>query len=272
MPSRNYSLSARIKISLSNISLPWLIFTLIIFSGLVKLGLWQSERAIEKELRLKKMVELEQQSAFSLSQLLALKASNTDPTYINDFPITIEGDFNPDIVFLLDNQTNKSSLGYRAYQVINVDQYKLLVNLGWLQGSINRDNIPDVTPLIGKHRFKGHIRFIEKGLMLTPQKLAAKKSPLRVQQIDLENFSTLIGTQLLPFVVYLDKNEALGFEKNWQPIVMPPEKHRAYAFQWFSLAIAWLLLMIWASYRFGQDAEILEHHNNNKKVESNEQQ
>ena len=60
----------------------------------------------------------------------------------------------------------------------------------------------------------------------------------------------------MPFVVYLDENEALGFVKNWTPIVMPPEKHRAYAFQWFSLAVAWLSLMIWASYRSGRDSDV----------------
>ena len=271
MPSSNFSILKRIKISLSNISLPWLIFTVIIFSGLLKLGIWQSERAIEKELRLEKMVELEQQSALSLAEVLNLKATNTDLDYINDFPITIDGNFNPDIVFLLDNQTHNNSLGYRVYQVVTVGEYSILVNLGWIQGSINRQDIPKVEALVGQYNFTGHVRFIEKGMMLMKQELTPNKSPLRVQQIDLENFSTLIGTQLLPFVVYLDKNEVLGFEKNWQPIVMPPEKHRAYAFQWFSLAAAWLLLMIWASYRFGQDTEILEQqHNNNKKVESNE--
>jgi cytochrome oxidase assembly protein ShyY1 len=59
----------------------------------------------------------------------------------------------------------------------------------------------------------------------------------------------------LPFVVYLDKTESVGYEKNWQPIVMPPEKHRAYAFQWFSLALAWILLMIWASIKFSRNSE-----------------
>ena len=72
--------------------------------------------------------------------------------------------------------------------------------------------------------------------------------PLRVQQIELDKFSLIINRTLLPFVVYVDKNAAIGFEKNWQPIVMPPEKHRAYAFQWFSLAIAWMLLMLWAKF------------------------
>ena len=76
--------------------------------------------------------------------------------------------------------------------------------------------------------------------------------PLRVQQIELDKFSQLISKKLLPFVVYLDKNDPVGFKKNWQPIVMPPEKHRAYAFQWFSLAVAWLSLMVWAAIKMNR--------------------
>jgi len=261
VPSSNYSTAQRIKISLSNISLPWLIFTLVIFSGLIKLGLWQSSRAVEKEQRLERMVELKQQNAVSLTEVLALAVDNQQADYINDFPVNIEGDFLPDIVFLLDNQTNKYSLGYRAYQVVQSEDYAVLVNLGWVQGSINRQELPKITALTGTHNFHGNIRFIEKGIMLMEQKLQVNQWPLRVQQIELEKFSTLIGVQLLPFVVYLDKNEQLGYEKNWQPIVMPPEKHRAYAFQWYSLAVAWLSLMIWASYRFAKD----DDENNNKK-------
>lgn len=256
MPSSNYTTAQRIKISLSNISLPWLFFTLVIFSGLVKLGLWQNSRAIEKEQRLDRMVELQQQDAVSLTEVLALAVDNKQVDYINDFPVRIDGEFLSEHVFLLDNQTNKYSLGYRVYQVIKSANYAVLVNLGWVQGSINRQELPNITALTGQTKFQGNIRFIEKGIMLMEQKLSKNQWPLRVQQIEIEKFSTLIGIQLLPFVVYLDKNEVLGFEKNWKPIVMPPEKHRAYAFQWFSLAIAWLSLMIWASYRFGKDDDV----------------
>lgn len=262
MPSSNYSSADRLKITISNISLPWLIFTLVIFSGLIKLGLWQSDRAIEKEVRLERIVELKQQNSLSLVQVLALKASNPQVDYINDFPVTIEGDFLPEPIFLLDNQTNKNSLGYRVYQVVTSGEHAVLVNLGWTQGSIDRQKLPKVTALVGPYKFQGHVRFIEKGIMLMEQKFEGNQWPLRIQQVELEKFSTLIGVQLLPFVVYLDKKEGLGFVKNWKPIVMPPEKHRAYAFQWFSLAVAWLSLMIWASYRFARETDANNNANN----------
>jgi len=247
-------------LSLSNISIPWLIFTLAIFAVLVKLGNWQTARAVEKEQRLMRIETLEQQKAISLVQVLALSEQRNealeitdtlsiDKDYFNDFPLALDGVFNEEQVFLLDNQVNKGQLGYRILQVATVGEHAVLVNLGWLVGSIDRSVIPKVTPLSGRFRFKGNMRFVEKGIVLMEQNFDNFQWPLRIQQIELEKFSKLIDQKLLPFVVYLDKKDALGFEKNWHPIVMPPEKHRGYAFQWFSLAIAWLSLMSWAAYR-----------------------
>ena len=234
---------------LSNISLPWLIFTLLVFSGLVKLGLWQSDRALQKEQRIATIAHLSQTQALSLDQVLS------ETNEINDLPIIMNGEFDNEIIFLLDNQTNKGQLGYRVYQVFNSGSQAVLVNLGWILGSISRQEIPNVQAITGEFQLTGHVRKIEKGIMLMEQQLNKNSWPLRVQQIELDKFSTLISRELLPFVVYLDKTDSVGYEKNWQPIVMPPEKHRAYAFQWFSLAIAWLLLMIWASIKFGKNSE-----------------
>jgi len=238
-----------LKNFISNIRLPWLIFTLLVFSVLVKLGFWQIDRALQKELRISTIAHLSQTQAMSLEQVLS------ETNEINDLPITMNGEFDNEIIFLLDNQTNKGQLGYRIYQVFHSGNKAVLVNLGWVLGSINRKEIPNVQTITGKYNLSGHVRKIEKGIMLMEQILVKNEWPLRVQQIELDKFSTLISRQLLPFVVYLDKTESVGYEKNWQPIVMPPEKHRAYAFQWFSLAIAWMSLMIWASIKFSKNSE-----------------
>jgi surfeit locus 1 family protein len=222
----------------------WLILTVLVFSALVKLGFWQNSRALEKEQRLARIEQLKSQNPLSLQQVNLLAVNEN----INDMPVTIEGLFDEQAVFLLDNQVNKGRLGYRAYQILMVEQYTVLVNLGWVLGSINRQELPEVQPLSGKHTIHGNVRLIEVGIQLQEQIFSDVQWPLRIQQVELDKFSTLINRQLLPFVIYLDMDEKIGFEKNWQPIVMPPEKHRAYAFQWFSLAIAWVMLMVWAKF------------------------
>lgn len=231
--------------------LNWLmvLFTMLVFSLLIKLGIWQSERALEKEQRQQRISELSQREALSLEQVLALRGLQDG---INDLPIALTGEFVGDKVFLLDNQPNKGRLGYRVYQIFERNNNTLMVNLGWIQGSIDRNILPDVLPITGQHTITGHVREVEVGIQLQQQNLTDVSWPLRVQQIEIEKFSELIDKKLLPFVVYLDKKEPLGYKKNWQPIVMPPEKHRAYAFQWFSLALAWISLMIWAAVKMSK--------------------
>ncbi|MFT6919562.1 MAG: surfeit locus 1 family protein [Cognaticolwellia sp.] len=225
------------------------IFTMLVFSSLIKLGFWQIDRALEKEQRQQHINELSQRQALSLAQVLTLSGLQDG---INDLPIQLKGDFVGDKVFLLDNQPNKGRLGYRVYQIIESNGDAILVNLGWVQGSIDRNILPEISPITGQHTITGHVREVEVGIQLQAQNLTNPSWPLRVQQIELDKFSQLIDKKLLPFVVYLDKKETIGYIKNWQPIVMPPEKHRAYAFQWFSLALAWISLMVWAAIKMAK--------------------
>jgi len=237
-----------LKNIVANISLPWLVFTLLVLALLINLGLWQNERALEKEQRLLRIEQLSDKKALTLAQVL-----QQSPDEINDLPIRLDGQFVDGKQFLLDNQVNKGQLGYRIYQVFKVADKAVLVNLGWVLGSINRQELPNIKPIVGDYQLKGHVRLIESGILLMEQQLPKNQWPLRVQQIELEKFSKVIDVQLLPFVVYLAKTDKVGYKKNWQPIVMPPEKHRAYAFQWFSLAVAWLALMFWASIKFSRN-------------------
>ncbi|PKI16476.1 SURF1 family protein [Colwellia sp. 12G3] len=228
----------------------WLGLTLIVFIGLVKLSFWQYNRGFEKDQRTIRITQLNEESPLTLSEVVKLSKEKqfTGKESINDFPVTINGLFNGDYIFLLDNQVEKSSLGYRVLQVVQTPTYAVLVNLGWVQGSIDRSILPDISPLHGQFTFQGHVRIVEQGIMLQEQDFTQPSWPLRVQQIELTKFSTLISPlidkPLLPFVIYVDPKESLGYIKNWHPMVMPADKHFGYAFQWAALAIAWLILMI----------------------------
>lgn len=231
------------------IKLGWLIFTSLVFLGLLKLSHWQYSRAIEKQQRLDKIARLEQSEPLALSDLSNLRQKRDEN--INDWPVTVSARFNNQLVFLLDNQVHQGQLGYRVLQLAINKQHAALVNLGWLKGSIDRSKLPSITPIEGSLNFHGNIRIVEQGISLQAQDYSQVTWPLRIQQIELNEIAKLIkGTidvPLLPFVIYLDENEPFGYSKNWQPIVMPPEKHMGYAVQWLALAIAWLILMAWVS-------------------------
>lgn len=234
----------------------WLVITMLVFFALVKLGFWQSQRGEEKTQRIEKIQKLIQSKPFDLSQILTLAASGE---IINDLPVLFNGTLNDKQLILLDNQMNNGRFGFRVLQIVQAQNHAVLVNLGWHLADRTRQKMVDISPLTGDHDFLGHVRLIEKGIVLQEQSLT-QQTPLIVQQIELEKLSVALNIKLLPFVIYLDQKMTLGYEKNWQPIVMPPEKHHAYAFQWFSLALAWLSLMVWSA----RKAKIIKINQNNK--------
>ena len=233
------------------INLIWLVITLLVFFALVKLGLWQTDRAAEKTERLDRIALLINEKNFSLTDIESFRSDVIGYETINDLPVSLEGKLDDDVIFLLDNQMSGGKFGYRVLQLVKtsnlVENYAVLVNLGWVEGDRTRQMQPNIKPLNGSVTLTGHVRLVEEGIMLTEQNFDVKSWPMLIQQIELNKMAKLIGVNLLPFVIYLDKNEEVGYRKNWQPIVMPPEKHQGYAFQWFSLAIAWLLLMAYAA-------------------------
>lgn len=225
---------------------PWVLFTLLVFSSLIKLGFWQWQRADEKFERLQRMQQL------TLSQPLNLNQVNyaLSDEFLNDLPVKLSGEFANSRVFLLDNQTNNGKIGYRVFIPFNdaLSGQHILVNLGWIAGSIDRSIIPDVASIEGRQEFTGHVRMLQTPVFHVPQTLN-HVWPQRVQHIDPLRISEHLKINLAPVVIYLDPEVAIGYKKNWHPIVMPPEKHRGYAWQWFSLAVAFLSLMIWAAHK-----------------------
>ena len=50
-------------------------------------------------------------------------------------------------------------------------------------------------------------------------------------------------------MLLLDPAPDSGFVRAWTPNVMPPERHRAYAFQWFAFVVVALAIFIGKHWR-----------------------
>ena len=236
------------------------LFSLLVFIALIKLGFWQLDRAAQKDLHVQKMALYQQQAAMDLNSIVNLVATaekgqagseGHNHEKYNDLPVSLSGTFNNERSFLLDNQVYKSRLGYRVIKLFQDEKSNMsvLVNLGWIPGGIDRSYIPEVAAIEGQVAFRGKVRVIEPSIVLLDETLQTDTWPQRIQAIDIDKISKIVDQPLLPFIVYIDNDESLGYVKEWVPIVMSPEKHRGYAFQWFTLALAWLILMLTAAYK-----------------------
>ena len=95
-----------------------------------------------------------------------------------------------------------------------------------------------------KARFAGVISLPLNNAMIQETALVDGDWPKVLQQTDLEVIQQHYNQEVLPFVVLLNAQQNSTFVRDWQPVVMAPEKHLAYAVQWFLLAFAALVIFV----------------------------
>ncbi len=223
-----------------NNRLPW-VATLIALLAVVimlRLGYWQIERAQSKQERLQ---QIEQRSG--LAALTIEEALSVDND-VSDFLLQATGYLDTKRYFLLDNRVLNQKVGYEVLVPFRPGSYLLLVNLGWIPAPISREELPMVNLPKQELRLYGMLSLPTMNPFVSQTKSEHGDGPIRVQEIDLALISEALGEKLIPFVLQLSPEHELGYERHWKPVVMSPQKHWAYAVQWFGLAAACVIIFV----------------------------
>ncbi|MEO3677787.1 SURF1 family protein [Rheinheimera sp. FR7-31] len=211
----------------------WLCLTLTAFAILINLSWWQLSRASEKTEQLQRLAALHSQGALTPGQLATLESTDIDGA-----PLRGEARWLAPYIWLLDNQIVEGQVGYDVIVPVQTGGLNqlLLVNLGWVAGGRDRGQLPLIE--VPKYiQLDGLLRTEVSGLMLLGQNAEETGSwPMRIQQVDYDELARISGLNLLPVLLYQQQSSA--FISHYQPVVLPPEKHRGYALQWFLLAVA----------------------------------
>ena len=106
--------------------------------------------------------------------------------------------------------------------------------------------MPDIPAPDGRVRISATVKLPpEKIFRLDEVEEADHGWPRVVQQIEMQQLQQYLGYEVLPVLLLLDKDDAHGFVRDWKPVYgVTPDKHRAYAMQWFTLALVLLLIYI----------------------------
>lgn len=203
------------------------------------LGNWQLQRAEQKSERL---VALE--IAAKTAQVDLPKVLYRNINEMLDMPVNFEGVADASRYFLLDNKIYKSRVGYQVLVPIQTDSGAVVANFGWVAATNSRNILPDIQINNKNARYAGMISLPLNNTMVTETALIDGHWPKVLQQTDLSVIQQHLGQAVLPFVVLLNPEENSSFERNWQPVVMAPEKHMAYAVQWFLLGLAAIAVFV----------------------------
>lgn len=216
--------------------------TVLVFSILVKLGFWQLSRAEEKQVWQQELTERQNAEPLSFTQLMALPID----ARLTGYRLEVEVSPVNNQVILLDNQVYQGTVGYLAYQAVLVKQHAplLLIELGFIAGSMDRRQLPEVTPITITQSLQGKL-YQKSTNPLSEHLLAESGNPLRIQNLNLTELGQLLQQEFAPAVLQPDRLVGNTLPRPWKPIPLGAQKHQGYALQWFSMAGAFLLLMLY---------------------------
>jgi surfeit locus 1 family protein len=222
--------------------------TLLLLPVLIGLGQWQLERAAWKQALVDAHAARSGEPARPLPSLLASSASAAELEYRQ---VMAQGVYDLDHQLLLDNRIHQGAAGYHVLTPLRLDgagsgDAWVLVNRGWVPLGDSRTRLPAVTGPAGPVSVRAMIKLPpEKAFRLETVEEAGTGWPRVIQQLETGPIGQRLGRPLLPLVLLLDREEPGGFVRDWQPVYgITPDKHRAYAAQWFTLALVLLLIYV----------------------------
>ena len=214
--------------------------TLVTFVSVVimfALGNWQLQRAEQKTARLLAVERAAKTAQIDLPQVLR---SNIDEML--DMPVNFEGTPDSTRYFLLDNKIHNGQVGYHVLVPMQTYSGTVIANFGWVAATSSRDVLPSIQIDNEKAYYVGVISLPLDNAMVNETAVVDGNWPKVLQQTDLKVIQQHYKQEILPFVVLLNALETTTFVRDWQAVVMAPEKHLAYALQWFLLGFAALVI------------------------------
>lgn len=217
-------------------------------AAFVALGSWQLDRARQKEQLLAAFAAGASEAPVDLMRVRDASDAQRNPH------VRTRGHFVVDRGYLRDEQLHEGKLGVHAIAVFAVadENRLLLVDRGWLAWNHAPRTTPALPPLPeGEVELTGiYAPFPSGGLRVGGDALKAQGTwPKLTLRIDAAEISADLGKPLLPRMLLLDADAGSGFVREWTPNVMPPVRHRAYAFQWFTFAIVALVVFVAVHWR-----------------------
>lgn len=222
------------------------VFTLTFAPLLFWLGHWQLDREHEKTL-LQQNYEMRTQAP--AMPLDALDWQREDLAFLK---VWAKGQYEEERVYLLDNKIHDGQVGYELINpFVTESGQTVLVNRGWIAQGASRSELPAIPIVEGSVEIQGtvYVPLDDVFLLSGVEESAVSEGPKVIQSIQMDILSADLEKKLAPYSVrLLDSSPGLT-QANWQAVNMLPEKHRAYAVQWFAMLCALIIMFIYFGFK-----------------------
>ncbi|ORU89446.1 MAG: cytochrome oxidase biosynthesis protein [Cycloclasticus sp. symbiont of Poecilosclerida sp. M] len=211
---------------------------ILVLGLLLSLGVWQLDRADEKQALLDMQADRINLRPVDLSQV---DLQDNDLRYLSVRALGVADTAHQ---ILIDNQVKDGRVGYFVMTPLKLKSGRaVLLNRGWVAAGNDRRVLPKVALSIVEMLAVGKLdKFPSVGIKLKGADTLSEGWPAVVQLIDVGKVSKRLGYRVENYQMLLEGTQPYGFDRDWVPLKMGPEKHHGYAFQWFALALAWVTL------------------------------
>lgn len=218
----------------------WLLLAVAGAALFYSLGQWQWQRAGQKRAL---------QQAFSQGATevhwLGPADSATLPRYAR---VRVSGRYDPQHQFLLDNIIRDGRAGYQVLTPLQrPGQRTLLVNRGWLPlADGGRSVLPDISLQAGEVTIEGLLDKLPVSGLREGRAAPSTDAtwPKLTSFPSADQLGAALGSPVEPRQLLLSASAPDGYRRDWQPASagFGPERHIAYAVQWWSLGALVLVL------------------------------
>jgi surfeit locus 1 family protein len=161
-------------------------------------------------------------------------------------PVIVRGTFDAEHHFYFDNRIVNGVAGYDIFTPFRMDDGRvILVNRGWLKQGRTRQDLPEFDTVTSSVSFKALLdRTPSKDFLLADNVHSELAWPMVLQYVDTQEISGMLGYEVMPMVLRLDKDAEYGFYREIPVLKLDSAKNTGYAFQWFAMMAALLVIYI----------------------------
>jgi surfeit locus 1 family protein len=208
----------------------------------VSLGLWQRQRAAEKEAL---QARLDRLAADPPVVLPARRVAADDYALRR---VTARGVYADRFTILLDNRVYGGRAGFHVVSPLRLGggDVHVLVNRGWVPAGRTRADLPRVATPEGERTVEG----IATVPPVRVYELAADTVAGPVwQNLLLDRYRDWSKLELQPVVIRQTDDAGDGLVREWDRPDAGADRHRGYALQWFALAVLAAVLYVVLNFR-----------------------
>lgn len=225
----------------------WIValFVLILFTSLIRLGLWQMSRAQEKIQLQESYNAMGEDYAVAIEDV-GMSGLENDALNIQNLHVSLTGEYLNEQTLFMIYQTYEDTLGYEVVTPFKLDSSEkvVFVSRGWVLANTYDELLDKVDPVPGQRTIAGQ-------LFIPTQKQADRSNnvdfsdpvwPLEIRYLNTLELAPLFEESIFPYEVRLDEEQDGVFIRHWPTVYVNTGQNFSYALQWFSMSLALLIV------------------------------